>query len=90
MGRRDTLISNSILHAIFKDRCDDKKTLLGRILAFFFIFQLTLFRYKAGLFRKLRTEIWQIDEEEYTESFKGSGKQAALKAIGDLGYSGSV
>jgi len=90
MGRRETLISNSILHAIFQDRDDDKKTLLRRILAFFSIFQLTLSRYKAGLFRKLRTEAWQIDEEEYTEWYKGSGEQAALKAVGDLGYSGSV
>lgn len=90
MGRRQTLISSSILKAIFLDRSDDNKTLLGRILAFFSIFQLTLSRYKADLFRKLRTEVWQIDDNEYIESFKGSGKKAVLKAVGDLGYSGSV
>ena len=90
MGYRDTLISNSILQAIFQDRTDDKKTFLGRVLAFFSAFQLTLSRYRAALFQRLRTEVWKIDENEYTESFKGRGRKDALKAVGDLGYSGSV
>lgn len=90
MGRRDTLISNSILEAIFKDKTDDKKTLLARIFAFFSVFQLTLSRYRDELFRRLRNEVWKIDEKEYTESFQGHGEKDALKAVGDLGYSGSV
>lgn len=97
MGRRDRLISTSILRAIFqtKSAADDEDVhlgLLARILAFFAIFSLTLARYRAKLFRKLRNETWQIEEEEYTESFRSpsKNKRTDLVAIGDLGYSGSV
>jgi hypothetical protein len=89
MGRRDTLISNSILRAIFHTN-QDKKSILGRILAFFGFFQLTLIRYKNELFNKLRDEVWELDEDEYRESFRSGNKKASLKAVGDLGYSGSV
>ncbi|KAF2465984.1 SAICAR synthase-like protein [Lindgomyces ingoldianus] len=95
MGRRQRLISTSILRAIFKSNSQDsnkKRGLLERILAFFSVFQLTLSRYRAELFQKLRNEIWRIDEEEYTESFRSPGKSRRpdLVAVGDLGYSGST
>ena len=90
MGRRDNLISRSILLAIFNDNRDKKLTILGRILAFFRLFQLTLSRYKDDLFKHLRTNVWEIDEDEYHESFRRQEKTARLKAIGDLGFSGSV
>ena len=91
MGRRDALVSKSILLAIFDDRRDDKKkTLLARILAFFSLFQLALSRYKDELFKQLRTDVWQIDDAEYRESFRRNDRKARLKPIGDLGYSGSV
>lgn len=97
MGRRDRLISTSILRAIFKtgsspDNEDAQPGVLARILAFFAIFNLSLARYRARLFKKLRNEIWQIEEEEYTESFRSpsKNKRTDLVAIGDLGYSGSV
>lgn len=95
MGRRQRLISASILRAIFKTKSretDKPPTILGRILAFFSVFYISLSRYKAALFKKLRNEIWEIDEEEYTESFRSpsKGKRTDLISIGDLGYSGSV
>ena len=97
MGRRQRLISTSILRAIFfaKPASSDDTTepaLLARILAFFSVFQLTLARYRHLVFEKLRNELWQIEEEEYVESFRSpsKGKRTDLKAIGDLGYSGSV
>jgi hypothetical protein len=97
MGRRDRLISTSILRAIFRtgSEPDDEKAPLGlfaRILAFFAIFQLALSRYRAKVFRKLRNQIWQVEEEEYMESFRSpsKSKRTDLVAIGDLGYSGSV
>lgn len=67
-------------------------SLLARILAFFSIFQLTLARYRDQIFKKLRNESWQIEEEEYTESFRSpsKAKRTDLKSVGDLGYSGSV
>lgn len=97
MGRRQRLISTSILRAIFvtKPVSNDEPArpgLLARILAFFSIFQLTLVRYRNEIFRKLRNESWQIEEEEYKESFRSpsKGKRTDLKSVGDLGYSGSV
>jgi len=95
MGFRDRLISNSILRAIFRSGSapteEKRPGLLARIIAFFAFFNLTLARYRASLFQKLRNEIWHIEEEEYTESFRGSKRRRTdLIAVGDLGYSGSV
>jgi hypothetical protein len=91
MGRRDNQISISILSAIFHDQNhDDRRTVLGRILAFFSFFRIILARYKDELFERLRVDEWEIDEDEYRESFRSNGKDEKLKAVGDLGYSGSV
>jgi hypothetical protein len=90
MGRRDNLISKSILQAIFRDRKPSKRTILGRIFAFFTVFQLHLARYKDELFTRLRDKIWEMDEDEYRESFRGQDVKGKLKSVGDLGYSGSV
>lgn len=97
MGRRDRLISNSILRAIFRADAPrkDETARLGfwaRIYAFFALFNLTLARFRASLFKKLRNDTWEMEEEEYTESFRSpsSSKRTDLVAIGDLGYSGSV
>ncbi|KAJ4410396.1 hypothetical protein N0V91_001880 [Didymella pomorum] len=97
MGRRQRLISTSILRAIFvtKPVSNDETAnhgLLARIIAFFSIFQLTLARYRDQIFKKLRNESWQIEEEEYTESFRSQSKykRTDLKSVGDLGYSGST
>ena len=97
MGRRDRLISASILRAVFKTGTtqDDgaaRPGLLARILAFFALFNLTLAKHGAQLFERLRNKVWEMDEDEYTESFRrpGTGKGTDLVAVGDLGYSGSV
>jgi hypothetical protein len=96
MGRRQRLISTSILRAIFKPsaskNADKQPSLLARILAFFSVFQLALSRYRATVFKKLRNEIWEVEEEEYVESFRSPshGKRTDLISVGDLGYSGSV
>lgn len=97
MGRRDRLISTSILRAIFRsssaqDNDDPRPGVFARILAFFSLFSLSLARYRASLFKKLRNETWEIEEEEYTESFRSPSRsqQTDLVAVGDLGYSGSV
>jgi hypothetical protein len=97
MGIRDRLISTSILRAIFRsgpapNDGEARPGLLARIIAFFSIFSLTLARYRARVFEKLRNETWQMEEEEYTESFRSpsKNKRTDLVAVGDLGYSGSV
>jgi hypothetical protein len=97
MGRRDRLISTSILRAIFRSGSppadeESRQGLFARIVAFFAIFSLALSRYRARVFKKLRNQIWRIEEEEYTESFRSpsKSKRTDLIAVGDLGYSGSV
>ncbi|KAE9964162.1 hypothetical protein BLS_008587 [Venturia inaequalis] len=91
MGRRDNQISKSILEAIFHDpEHDDKRTFIVRILAFFSFFRIILARYADSVFKRLRAEEWEIDEDEYRESFRSNGKDEELKAVGDLGYSGST
>lgn len=97
MGFRDRLISTSILRAIFSTKPSQNGTearpgLLARILAFFTFFNLTLAKYRRELFKKLRNDIWGIEEEGYAESFRSpsKNKRTDLVAVGDLGYSGSV
>ncbi|OCK89162.1 uncharacterized protein K441DRAFT_708409 [Cenococcum geophilum 1.58] len=84
MGRRQRLISKSILNAIF--RSSDKPsnrphTILARILAFFSISCLALSRYKAELFKMFCNEIWGIDEDEYRESFWSASKRETFFTI---------
>lgn len=93
MGRRQRLISTSILRAIFSSKAAaTRPSFLARIFAFFSVFYIALARYRAEIFNKLRNEIWGLDEDEYTESFRSpsKGKRTDLVAVGDLGYSGSV
>lgn len=97
MGRRDRLVSISITRAIFPTQPahDDEGPRLGlfaRIWAFFAIFSLPLVRYRASLFERLRSDAWEMEEEEYLESFRSStkSKRTDLVAVGDLGYSGST
>ncbi|KAL0260346.1 hypothetical protein SLS55_004032 [Diplodia seriata] len=98
MGLRANRISRSILRAIFDpqnssdaDATAARPSLLARILAFFALFQLVLTRFRAADFRKLRKDIWQLDGDEYRESFRLADRRGgALKSVGDLGYSGST
>ena len=89
MGSRSKLLGKAIIQAIVSDSEDNKGGVLSRILSFFRLFSITLSRFKADVFQKLRRETWQIDESKYRESFKEDNKDG-LKSVGDLGYSGSV
>lgn len=94
MGLRTNRISRSILRAVFdlKNSSDAAKpSLLARILAFFALFQLVVKPFRPADFRKLRNDAWQLDDDEYRESFRLANRRgAALKPVGDLGYSGST
>jgi hypothetical protein len=90
MGYRERKISASIVKAVFLT-VDGKTGFLGRLLAFFRIFDLALTRFEPDQFRKLRQEIWKIEDSEYNEAFsKDNGRDPTVHAVGDLGYSGSV
>ncbi|KAF2083331.1 SAICAR synthase-like protein [Saccharata proteae CBS 121410] len=90
MGLRNNRISRSIVRAIFRDPEHQQRSLLARILSLFALFQLALTRFNAAVFKKLRNEVWGLDEEEYRESFRSGGKKGGLNPVGDLGYSGST
>ena len=97
MGRQNRLISTSILRAIFRTKSSTSDGEIGlgffaRVWAFFALFSLSLARYRQRLFQKLRNNVWHVEEEEYTESFRSpsKNKRTDLVAVGDLGYSGSV
>lgn len=90
MGLRTNRISRSILRAIFYNDANEERGLLARIFALFALFQLALQRFRALDFRRLRHEDWQLDGDEYRESFRSADRRGALKPVGDLGYSGST
>ncbi|RAK77606.1 phosphatidylinositol phosphate kinase family protein [Aspergillus fijiensis CBS 313.89] len=88
---RHAALSKSIQRAIFRDPASFRKTVVGRFLAFFTILYIKLIRYGHVQFQKLRSEVWQIDEEEYKASFRNDSKKTVpLKPMGDLGLSGST
>lgn len=85
MGRADR-VSKAILAAVYREEKGNRRGILARILHFFSVFNITLTRYDAIKFEKLRDNIWQYDHATYRESFDTK----MLKPAGDLGYSGSV
>ncbi|KAF1808760.1 SAICAR synthase-like protein [Eremomyces bilateralis CBS 781.70] len=93
MPLRASLISSSILSAIFHDPHPPNYPLLTRLLAFLRLFHLLLTRHHPADFAALRTHAWSLDEHEYTESFRRATtrrNKGQLIPIGDLGYSGSA
>ncbi|KAM5347864.1 hypothetical protein ACJ41O_007688 [Fusarium nematophilum] len=98
MKIRSSRISASIAKAICRRHGTTKRSILKAILSFFALFKLVLSRHRPVDFVALRSEVWRLDEEEYTSSFQErqepspaqKGQEAQLVPIGDLGYSGST
>ncbi|KAF9884885.1 hypothetical protein FE257_000952 [Aspergillus nanangensis] len=93
MGRRrSSALTRSIQRALFRDPNTFRKTLIGRILAFFSLFYIRLIRFEHERFQKLRNEVWEINELEYHASFRGENdtKTLPLTPLGDMGFSGST
>ena len=89
-NRRHLALTKSIQDALLRDPKSFRKTLIGRILAFFSIYYIKLLRHSDDRFRRLRIEVFGIDDEEYRQSFRKEGREPALTPMGDLGFSGSV
>lgn len=85
-------LRKSIEGAVIKDPNGAHKRIIGYITAFFTVLNITLVRYDNVVFEKLRHETWEIDEDEYKASFtrKCGRDKNSLKAMGDMGYSGST
>lgn len=99
MGRKEK-IARSIVQAITRTTNIRKRpgNLLASILAFlttlFSLYHLVLRRIRPADFAKLRRQHWDINDNDYAQSFQQEdgdevGKPP-LKAIGDMGFSGSV
>ncbi|KAM7219441.1 hypothetical protein V8F06_005175 [Rhypophila decipiens] len=105
MGRQES-IARSLTQALTTTNGNgngvgerSSRNLLGWILAFFSVFfslyQLTLRKIRPAEFTKLRRDHWDVTDDAYVESFlpreEGASKrEEALKAIGDMGFSGST
>ena len=90
MGFRDKRISNSIITAINDDNPKQRsisRQALRSIRAFFYIYSLVLAKHRPDLFERLKENTWNISQDEYKSSFH---TEDALKAMGDMGYSGST
>lgn len=98
MGRQEK-IARSIVRAIVKHPAQDKRpsstlaVLLSLFSAFFALYRLVLRKIRPLDFANLRQRHWDVSDDDYIESFRpdpGSDKVDSLKAIGDMGFSGSV
>ena len=90
MPKLQDAVAAAILEALLND--PSKLTLLSRILTFFTLIRLPLQRFRPDLFKKLRSDAWIIDEEDYRVSFqiKNEKGKPYLHPLSELGYSGSV
>lgn len=89
-SRRQSSLVKSIQKGLKRDPNRFKKTCWGQLIAFFTINGVKLIKYEPTLFNTLRYEVWEFKEDDYQASFRPTNGQLALKAMGDLGYSGSV
>ncbi|KAI9158155.1 putative phosphatidylinositol phosphate kinase [Paramyrothecium foliicola] len=103
MKIRASRISVSIARAISRNvvaKSSITRDVLRRVLQFFALFKLLLARYRPDDFAALRRDAWELDDDEYTDSFqspqqaggsrKGKENESELVPVGDLGYSGST
>lgn len=100
MGRQEA-VARSVVEAITQPRSGKSKP-LGRILtwfsAFFKLYQLPLEKIEPEVFANLRTNHWDIGEDDYLAAFvpqpaENTGAtedELPLGSIGDMGFSGSV
>lgn len=67
--------------------------ILALISTIFSFYQLPLHKHRPQVFQDLRQKHWDLDEDDYVASFRaedGQKPEEALKAMGDMGFSGSV
>lgn len=89
-NRRESALTKSIQAGLLRDSDSFKRTAWGHVRAFFTIGRIKLIRHESTVFSNMRRDVWHFNENQYLESFHSTGGKQALRAIGDLGYSGSV
>ncbi|KAH6895876.1 hypothetical protein B0T10DRAFT_228316 [Thelonectria olida] len=76
MKIRSSRISASIARAILRRYSTAaNRSIVRIILSFFRFFKLFLSRYRPIDFLALRDDVWELDEDEYAESFKAPGDE---------------
>lgn len=90
MAKLEDAIIKAILKAFL--RHPGKLSVLRRLWLLFSLVNVPLQRYEPDHFHKLREEAWQIDEQEYSNSFQQQDERGKprLHPLAELGYSGSV
>jgi hypothetical protein len=96
MGRPEA-IARSIVLALINGTQKRSRSALAWILAFFSTFfslyQLQFEKVRPTDFANLRRNHWDVADDAYLDSFRPEGgkkPEESLKAIGDMGFSGSV
>jgi hypothetical protein len=101
MGRQGK-IARSVVRAIIKSGETKKRSssplalILALFSTFFSLYQLLLRKVRPADFSNLRRNHWHVSDDDYVQSFaaeddqRGSAGEESLKAIGDMGFSGSV
>ncbi|KAK4550714.1 hypothetical protein LTR36_000293 [Oleoguttula mirabilis] len=81
---REEVIAQSIQKSLL--RKDQRSSFLASLPTYFYTYSLTFECVREELFTALRAA-WQINDDDYRQSFAGEG---ALVAMADMGYSGST
>ncbi|AEO69064.1 3cedcd6b-6bd5-4772-9c21-0c738baa15e2 [Thermothielavioides terrestris] len=98
MGRQQK-IARSIVRAIAEPSANQKRpgnalaVILALLSAFFSLYQLVLRRISPEDFSNVRRRHWNVSDDDYIKSFQpreGRQREEALKAVGDMGFSGST
>ncbi|KAK4244230.1 phosphatidylinositol-4-phosphate 5-kinase-domain-containing protein [Corynascus novoguineensis] len=98
MSRKEK-IARSIVRAITKTNGLDRRPsnpvalILALFSTVFSLYQLVLRKIRPADFANLRRQHWDVNDDDYAQSFIAQGDNggdAPLKAIGDMGFSGST
>lgn len=98
MGRKEK-IARSLVMPITRTTQTAKRTrgplalIFSLFSALFSVYQLTLRKIRPADFSRLRREHWEVNDDDYEQSFRSHDDEAEerpLQAIGDMGFSGSV
>ncbi|KAL2022529.1 hypothetical protein VTK56DRAFT_5136 [Thermocarpiscus australiensis] len=98
MGRQEK-IARSVVRAIVNTNATARRSsnplalLLALFSTFFSLYELVLQKFRPADFANLRRKHWNVSDDDYVKSFQpdeGEPGKESLKAIGDMGFSGST
>lgn len=96
MGRQEAIARSivlTLLNGTQKRASNALAWLLASFTAFFSFYQLRFEKVRPADFANLRRNHWSVKDDDYLDSFRpetGKNAEDGMKAIGDMGFSGSV